>query len=80
MFQTHGEFALTEGWIAKVSSASPSLWLGHLTLTETMCRMVYVLAILNREELHDDGRRGDFDEFVTEAQEVMHGTKTEEPG
>ncbi|MCY3830195.1 MAG: hypothetical protein OXF89_13765 [Rhodospirillaceae bacterium] len=52
---------------------------GHLALLETMWRMVYVLATLNREQLLDADREDDLDELVSEAREVMQETMAEGP-
>ena len=52
---------------------------GHLALVETMWRMVYVLATLNREQLLDAGREDDLDELVSEARDVMQETMAEGP-
>ncbi|MXW90164.1 MAG: hypothetical protein F4114_12110 [Rhodospirillaceae bacterium] len=78
-----GEFARSGALAAaeeRISAPPPAvLSPGHLALVETMWRMVYVLATLNREQLLDAGRRDDLDELVAEAREVMRETMAEGP-
>ena len=70
-----GATALAEDRLGEAPPATVSP--GHLALIETMWRMVYVLATLNREQLLDGGRGEDLDELVDEAREVMKETMNE---
>ena len=72
-----GAIALAEDRLGEAPPATVSP--GHLALIETMWRMVYVLATLNREQLLDGGRADDLDELVAEAREVMKETMDEGP-
>ena len=78
-----GEFARSGALAAaeeRIGEPPPAvLSPGHLALMETMWRMIYVLATLNREQLLDAGRAADLDDLVTEAREVMLETMTEGP-
>ena len=76
-FARSGALAAAEERIAEPPPAVLSP--GHLALVETMWRMIYVLATLNREQLLDADRRDDLDELVKEAREVMLETMTEGP-
>ena len=73
-----GAIALAEDRLGEAPPATVSP--GHLALIETMWRMVYVLATLNREELLDGGRADELDELVAEARRTMNETMSEGPG
>ncbi|MXY38423.1 MAG: hypothetical protein F4160_17585 [Rhodospirillaceae bacterium] len=76
-FARSGALAAAENRMAEPPLAVLSP--GHLALVETMWRMVYVLATLNREQLLDAGREDDLDELVSEARDVMQETMAEGP-
>lgn len=70
-----GALALAEDRIGEPPPATLST--GHAALVETMWRMVYVLATLNRDALLDAGRGEDLDELVAEARRTMAETMAE---
>ena len=51
---------------------------GHLALIETMWRMVYVLATLNRERMIDARRETELDDIVAAAHRLMAETMNED--
>ena len=73
-----GAIALAEDRLGEAPPATVSP--GHLVLIETMWRMVYVLATLNRDELLAGGRGKDLDDIVAAARRTMNETMSEGPG
>lgn len=57
-----GALALAEDRLGEAPPVTVSP--GHLALIETMWRMVYVLATLNRDKLLADGRGNELDDIV----------------
>ena len=73
-----GAIALAEDRLGEAPPATVSP--GHLALIETMWRMVYVLATLNRDNLLADGRGKELDDIVAAARRTMSETMSEGPG
>ena len=53
---------------------------GHLALIETVWRMVYVLATLDRDRTIDAGRENELDDIAAAARRTMAETVNEGPG
>ncbi len=67
-----GALALAEDRLGE--SPPETLSPGHLALIETTCRMVYVLATLNRDRMLDARREKELDDIVSAAHRVMAET------
>ena len=76
-FVRSGALAAAEDRLGEAPPATVSP--GHLALIETLWRMVYVLAALNRDRMLEHKRGEDLDELVAEAREAMAETMNEGP-
>ena len=72
-----GAIALAEDRLGEAPPATVTP--GHLALIETMWRMVYVLATLNRDRMLDDGDEEELDNLVAAAHRTMKETMNEGP-
>ncbi len=68
---------LAEDWIGEAPPATVSP--GHLALIETIWRMVYVLATLNRNRMIDAKREKELDDIVAVARKTMKETMDDGP-
>ena len=76
-FVRAGALALAEDRLGESPPATVTP--GHLALIETMWRMVYVLATLNRDRMLEDGRDEELDDIVAAARRTMTETMDEGP-
>ena len=72
-----GALALAEDRLG--ASPPATVTPGHLALIETVWRMVYVLATLNRDRMLEDGRGEELDDIVVAARRTMTETMDEGP-
>lgn len=72
-----GALALAEDRLGEAPPATVSP--GHLALIETMWRMVYVLATLNRDRMIDAKREEELDDIVAAARKTMAETMQDGP-
>ncbi len=70
-----GAVALAEDRLGEAPPATVAP--GHLALIETMWRMVYMMATLDRDELLDAQREKELDDLVDAARRTMKETMAE---